>query len=100
MRVLVIDEELPFPVNTGKRLRTFNLLKHLAEDHEITFMCRQHEGSDAVDGSAFEDIGIKVIVVPHPILKKEGLKFYLALFGQPFFESSLFGDQPLLQHDG
>ncbi|MBT6339271.1 MAG: glycosyltransferase [Desulfobacula sp.] len=84
MRVLVIDEELPFPVNTGKRLRTFNLLKFLAPNHEITFMCRQPDGNNTVNCDAFEKLGINVITVPHPILKKEGLKFYLSLFANLF----------------
>ena len=29
MKVLVVDEEIPYPLNTGKRLRTFNLLQRL-----------------------------------------------------------------------
>ncbi|MFZ1983220.1 MAG: glycosyltransferase family 4 protein, partial [Desulfatitalea sp.] len=80
MRVIVIDEELPFPVNTGKRLRTFNLLKHLSLHHEIVFICRCHAEGDSGACGGFKESGIEVITVPPPLLDKKGLKFYCALF--------------------
>ena len=84
MRVLVVDEELPFPLNSGKRIRTFNLLKHLASRHEIVFVCRQHEGTEGPHPQPFVDMGIQTIVVPHLIRKKSGPKFYLALIANLF----------------
>jgi len=79
MRVLVIDEEIPFPLNSGKRLRTFNLLKPLAARHDITFICRQHKHFTDSSSLAFEEIGIHTVVLPDLIRKKQGVKFYLAL---------------------
>lgn len=38
MKVLVIDEEIPFPLNTGKRIRTWNLLCRLKGRHDISFL--------------------------------------------------------------
>ena len=84
MRVLVIDEEIPFPLNSGKRIRTFNLLKHLAARHEIVFVCRHHEGIEGPCPKPLEDMGIRTIVVPHLIRKKAGPKFYLALIANLF----------------
>jgi len=84
MRVLVVDEEIPFPPNSGKRLRTFNLLKHLAQRHEIHFVCRQHEGEESIDREGFEAAGIKTHVVPHPIQKKSGFMFYGSLLKNLF----------------
>lgn len=84
MRILVVDEEVPFPLNSGKRLRTFNLLKHLAQRHEIVFVCRQHEGIKGVDPQALEEVGIRTILVPHPIRQKAGAKFYVALAANLF----------------
>ncbi|MBV5330684.1 MAG: glycosyltransferase, partial [Chlorobium sp.] len=84
MRILVVDEEIPFPLNSGKRLRTFNLLKPLASRHEITFICRQH--GNLADNSALglEEAGIHTVVVTDPIQKKQGVKFYLALLANLF----------------
>ncbi len=84
MRILVVDEEIPFPLNSGKRLRTFNLLKHLSSRHEIFFVCRQHEDEKAIEAGGLEDEGINVQVVPHMIRKKAGLNFYTALFANIF----------------
>jgi hypothetical protein len=38
MRVAIIDEELPYPLNSGKRIRTFQLISRLAERHQITYV--------------------------------------------------------------
>lgn len=76
MRVLVVDEEVPYPLNSGKRIRTFNLLVPLANRHEITFVCRRHEGSDS---RSLEPFGIRTVVVNHPIRRKSGVFFYAAL---------------------
>jgi len=80
MKVLVIDEEVPYPLNSGKRLRTFNLLKNLSPKHDILFICREYEDGEGIYSQALEDIGIKTIVVHHPIRKKVGIKFLFALF--------------------
>jgi polysaccharide biosynthesis protein PslH len=39
LRILVIDEYFPFPPNSGKPIRTWNLLKRLSERHDITVLC-------------------------------------------------------------
>ena len=39
LRVLVLDEEVPLPLDSGKRIRTWNLLKRVARHHEITLAC-------------------------------------------------------------
>jgi len=79
MRILVVDEEIPYPLNSGKRLRTFNLLKPLATRHEIHFICRKHEGLEDTSPKALTDIGIHPIVVDDPIRQKFGAGFYAAL---------------------
>lgn len=39
LRVLVLDEEFPYPPNSGKRIRTWNLLQRLATAHELRLVC-------------------------------------------------------------
>lgn len=39
LRVLVLDEEFPYPPNSGKRIRTWNLLRRLAGIHELRLVC-------------------------------------------------------------
>lgn len=38
MNVLFVAEDCPYPPNNGGRLRTYNLLKHLSLQHEITLV--------------------------------------------------------------
>lgn len=84
MRILVVDEEIPYPLNSGKRIRTYCLLKPLASRHEIFFVCRQHEDTAESFPASLERIGIKPIIVPHLIQKKSGARFSLALFANIF----------------
>jgi sugar transferase (PEP-CTERM/EpsH1 system associated) len=84
MRVLVVDEEVPWPLDSGKKIRTFNLLKHLASRHEIHYLCRRHEGHAAPDTQPLQRAGIQCKVVPDPIPAKSGLKFYGLLLANLF----------------
>jgi polysaccharide biosynthesis protein PslH len=45
LHVAVLDEELPYPLNSGKRIRSFNLLTRLAKSHRITYIV--HDSPDA-----------------------------------------------------
>lgn len=84
MKVLVVDEEIPYPANSGKRIRTYNLLKHLAKSHDIHFVCRSHAGDGDTDPNGLRDVGIHPVIVDDPILKKSGVEFNLALMANLF----------------
>lgn len=62
LKVLVVDEELPYPLLSGKRIRTFNLLKHLSNDHRIAFLCHRNSDPEELNlaSAAFKDLGIRV----------------------------------------
>jgi polysaccharide biosynthesis protein PslH len=77
LRVLVIDEEIPYPLNTGKRIRTWNLLKRLAKRHEIRLLCYGSPNDPAVP--AVEDAGIKLFLI-RPQERYRGLRLYTSLF--------------------
>lgn len=63
MRVVIVDEELPFPTTSGKRIRSFNLATRLAKRCELTYLC--HRNRDAQEAQqalkAFRDHGIEVV---------------------------------------
>src|SRR5260370_3381057 len=46
-RVVLVDEELPFPANSGKRIRTLNLMTRLARQHHLTLVC--HRNADPTE---------------------------------------------------
>jgi polysaccharide biosynthesis protein PslH len=83
LRVAVLDEELPFPATSGKRIRTFNLLKRLAERHRVTYLC--HRNPDKVEAAAADDafrrLGIETVIVERTVPSKSGPGFYARLAG-------------------
>ncbi len=58
LRVLVLDEYFPYPPDSGKPIRTWNLLSRLAQRHEITFLCHGHLSAEQAAAAA--DAGIRV----------------------------------------
>jgi glycosyltransferase involved in cell wall biosynthesis len=81
LRVLVLDEELPFPPDAGKRIRTWNLLRRLAQRHEISFLC--YGQATHPSARALQDAGIRVHLVPPPPAFLDS-KPYLRLFANLF----------------
>ncbi len=83
LRVTVLDEELPFPLTTGKRIRTFNLLSRLATQHRVTVLCHRNPDSDeaAAAADAFRKLGIETEIVERSVPAKSGASFYARLAG-------------------
>ncbi len=81
LKVLVLDEEIPFPLNSGKRIRTWNLLRHLARDHEITFLC--YGKQDEPGRSLLEKFGIRVVLV-RDLSPSNSFRFYAGALANIF----------------
>lgn len=77
MKILILDEEFPFPLNTGKRIRTFNLVARLAKNHQVYYIANGQ--SDSVGFMALAAAGITPVAVERAIPSKSGLLFYLRL---------------------
>jgi sugar transferase (PEP-CTERM/EpsH1 system associated) len=77
MKVLVLDEEFPYPINSGKRTRSFNLYRRLAGQFHIRYV-GYGEGKSAA-ANALRDAGIEPVAVPASVPLKRGFVFYLRL---------------------
>jgi glycosyltransferase involved in cell wall biosynthesis len=77
LRVLVLDEWIPFPPDSGKRTRTWNLLRRLAQRHDVTLLCYGDPRGEPFKAVSSE--GIEVQTVP-PLRRDVGLNFYGRLF--------------------
>jgi len=86
LHVAVLDEELPFPLTSGKRIRTFNLLTQLAKTHRITYVAHRNPDDEEVRvaAKALRDHGIFPIVVEREIPPKSGIGLYGRLFKNLF----------------
>src|SRR5262245_63713302 len=81
LHVVQLDEELPYPATSGKRIRTLNLTLRLARRHRLTYLCHRNQDADEVDAARtfFADHGIKTIIVDRPVPRKSGLGFLARL---------------------
>jgi len=74
MNVLIVDEEVPYPPNTGKRLRTYNIVKRLQKRHQITYLCYGNGGEFPPDCP-----NVRFVTLQSPIIAQSGVPFYGAL---------------------
>jgi glycosyltransferase involved in cell wall biosynthesis len=74
MNVLIIDEEVPWPLDTGKRLRTYNLVQRLQREHSITYLCY-----GTLDAVLPDCPNVTLVTLPSPILEQQGIRFYWSL---------------------
>jgi glycosyltransferase involved in cell wall biosynthesis len=83
LHVAVLDEELPFPLTSGKRIRTFNLLARLAQRHRVTVLCHRNPDREEARAAAaaFRNLGIETVVVDRAVPPKSGAGFYARLAG-------------------
>lgn len=76
--VVMVDEELPYPPTSGKRIRTLNLTLRMASRHRLTYLC--HRNADPEEAQAaeefFADHGIRTVIVNRAVPPKSGLAFY------------------------
>lgn len=81
LHVAVVDEELPYPMTSGKRLRTLNLLLRLARRHRITYLCHRNSDADEARRAAayLQEQGIETVVVDRAVPPKSGPLFYARL---------------------
>lgn len=77
LKILVLDEWLPFPADSGKRTRTWNLLRRLACRHDVTLLCYGEPHGEAFE--AISSVGICVETVS-PLEDDRGIRFYGRLF--------------------
>jgi len=82
MKILVLGEEFPYPLNTGGRIRTFSLFSRLAQKHEVRFLAYGDEDSDSY--RYCDEAGLLPIAVPPQVPSKHGLVFYMRLLANLF----------------
>jgi polysaccharide biosynthesis protein PslH len=76
MKVLVLDEEFPYPTNNGKRTRSFNLYRRLVSQFQIRYVSY---GEDGLAAEALRSEGIEPVAVRARVPLKQGPLFYSRL---------------------
>jgi polysaccharide biosynthesis protein PslH len=86
MHVVIIDGDVSYPANSGKRLRTLHLMLQVAKRHRITYVgrCASDSNEARVAPAFLREHNIEPILVPHPVPPKAGAAFYVRLFTNLF----------------
>jgi len=81
LRVLVLDEWIPYPPDSGKRVRTWNLLRRLARRHRVSLLCYGDSESEAAHVVRSAGIALHTVA---PLPELAGWRLYWRLFGNLF----------------
>jgi glycosyltransferase involved in cell wall biosynthesis len=84
VKVLVLDEALPYPPDSGKRIRTWALLTRLAREVDITLCVHAEAPIPEEAAAACAAAGLRLLPVPRPPLVKKGPRFAWDLFRNLF----------------
>jgi len=79
MKILVIDEWYPWPLENGKKIRTYNLMSRLAKNHEILYVAYADPLSEMNKIMQLENKNIRCIYVRDDRIKKWSFAFYLSV---------------------
>src|SRR5262245_19655156 len=81
LHIAIVDEELPYPLTSGKRIRTLSLLLRLAPRHRLTYVCHRNANPEEARAAAayLTRHGIDTFIVDRPIPRKSGPLFYARL---------------------
>jgi glycosyltransferase involved in cell wall biosynthesis len=81
LNVLAIDEWVAYPPNSGKRVRTWSLLRRLANRHQITLLCYGEPEGEAADAVRAAGIRLHTVV---PLPSPEAWRLYPCLIANLF----------------
>jgi len=81
LAVLVLDEWIPYPPDSGKRVRTWNLLRRLARRHKLSLLCYGDPESEAARVVRAAGIALHTV---SPLPDLAGWRLYWHLFRNLF----------------
>jgi len=79
MHILWLKTELLHPLDKGGRIRTYNMLKELKRDHEITYLTLDDGTADAIARKQAFEYCDELVCVPHQSREKFTAGFYSEL---------------------
>lgn len=84
MKILYITERMPYPLDTGGKIRTYHILKGLAKCHEVILVCNYDSVVEEKYRSYLEVLGIDCHFIPRTpeTLFGLGIKLLKSLFSR------------------
>jgi len=69
LKILFCVPEVPYPADSGLKVRVFNLARELARRHEVHLFCLSRAAADPAALAVIKDAGIAVTVLEKPRVK-------------------------------
>src|SRR5438094_5026747 len=76
MRILWLKSDLLLPLDKGGKLRTWHLMRHLAQRHQITYLAFAEPDTPAADVEGMREVARRVEIVPRTEPSKGSARFY------------------------
>jgi sugar transferase (PEP-CTERM/EpsH1 system associated) len=76
MRILWLKSDLLLPLDKGGKLRTWHLMRHLAQRHEITYLAFAEPDTPAADIDGMKEVAARVETITRTDPPKGTLRFY------------------------
>lgn len=64
MKILLLTQVVPYPPNSGPKVKTYNVLKYLAQRHEVTLVSFVRSDQERADAQALSRYCKSIITVP------------------------------------
>ena len=77
MKILWLNAGLLLPLDKGGKLRTWHLMRHLARQHDITYLSFAEPAQTAADRSGMREVCTRLETVPRSDAAKGTVKFYV-----------------------
>jgi polysaccharide biosynthesis protein PslH len=84
MRILWIKTELLHPIDKGGKIRTFQMLRSLVRQHDVTYLCLDDGSASPEDRRNASEYCTRLITVPFHPTKKGSAAFFLDLVRNVF----------------
>jgi polysaccharide biosynthesis protein PslH len=78
MRILFIQKRLLFPTDTGAKVRTLNVVRHLARWHDLTFLCNARH-DEATGYESMRGLGLRLEAAPWREVRRGSPRFVAGL---------------------
>lgn len=75
MKILFLQKRILFPANTGGRIRTLNVVRHLARWHDVTYLCNIQKGEEQ-HLPEMQKLGLRMETIPWSEVSRTSPLFY------------------------
>ncbi len=80
MKILFLQKRPLFPTDTGGKIRTLNVVRYLAQWHDVTYLCNLNPGEEQYV-EPMRQLGVRLVTLPWKETARSDPRFYGQLAG-------------------